>query len=709
MQPPDPSLDALARAYGVETRYTDGLGRERQASTETLLHVLRALGAEIWSPEQAPQALARLRRLRGKRVLEPTMVVPANVPLQIRLRLPEKARADRLDWELRHESLGQASGCWQPEDRLCPGEQEIDGERILEVDAPLPPLKASGATLTVRGADFVAQAHLLITPGRCPAPEITGSYGLFLPLYAARSRRNGGCGDLGDLERLAIWTARRGGRLFGTLPLLAGFLDEPFDPSPYATVSRLFWNELYLDLERIPELRHSAEAREILYEPRYRDRLRRLREDEQVDYRRAMAAKREVLEALARTFFAEVNDRHEGFNRFAAQHGSRLWDYARFRAACERERAGWPGWQQLRADRALTDVDVDPERARYHAYVQWCLAEQLLQVSHNAAQAGAEIYLDLPVGVHGGGYDVWSRRSCFARRVSAGAPPDAYFPSGQNWGFPPLHPQGIRREGYGYLRESVSTSMGYADVLRIDHVMGLHRMFWIPEGASADDGVYVHYRPDEGYAALAIEAQRTSCTVVGEDLGTVPEGVREKMKDYGMLRMSILPFETEREIDPSAGGDGGLLRDHGEDVLVSLNTHDMPTFAGLWHGRDLDTRRELGQIDADEATRLHDERARFIAALQARLGTEGTEQTLRACLERLAASDLGVLLVNLEDLWLETRPHNVPGTSTELPNWKRKTDRSLAAIIGDPAIAELLERIRALREHGDNGESEAPR
>ena len=633
-------------------------------------------------------------------MLDPVAVQQAGVAGKVRLRIPARSRAQSLDWDIRHETAEPLSGTWHAEDRLALGEAEIDGERILEVEAPLPPLPIGGATLEVHGTGIAARTRLLVTPGRCPRAAIDRSFGLFLPLYAARSRRNGGCGDLGDLERLSLWTARRGGSLFGTLPLLAGFLGEPFDPSPYATVSRLFWNELYLDLERIPELQYSPEARELLYETRYRDRLRRLRESDQVDYRRTMAAKREVLEALARTFFADINERQADFHAFVERVNPRTWDYARFRAACEQESSGWPGWQKVPTNRPLTDGDVDPERARYHAYVQWQFAEQIHAVTARSREEGSRLYLDLPVGVHGGGYDVWAERSCFTRRVSAGAPPDAYFPAGQNWGFPPLHPEGIRRNGYAYMRECYDASMQHADVLRIDHVMGLHRMFWIPEGASADDGVYVRYRPEEGYAALAIEAQRLGCTIVGEDLGTVPDGVRETMESYGMLRMSILPFETE--------GEGELIRDHGDNVLVSLNTHDMPTFAGLWQGRDLEERRELGQIDGEEAERLGDERATFVAALQQRLGTDGLEPTLRACLERLAESDLGVLLINLEDLWLESRPHNVPGTSFERPNWRRKTSRSLGGISSDPAIAELIETIRGLRAGGpgepDEGE-----
>jgi 4-alpha-glucanotransferase len=532
--------------------------------------------------------------------------------------------------------------------------------------------------LTLGLSAGVWETLVIIAPRHAYVPTLeTGgrSWGVFLPLYALHSGRSWGAGDLGDLEALLRWVQGMGGGLVGTLPLLAAFLDEPFDPSPYAPVSRLFWNEFYLDAARIPELEGCPAARELLDSPGFREEIALLRAAPLVDYRRGMALKRRFLEHLARYFFAKESWRRTALLRWAAAHPAAR-DYARFRAAVERQRTGWSTWPDRMRDGVLQPGDYDPEAERYHLYTQWLIHEQFEVLSAQARRHGPGLYLDLPLGVHRDGYDTWRERAAFALGVSGGAPPDPFFDQGQDWRFPPLHPERLREQGYRYYIACLRHHLRHAGSLRIDHVMGLHRFFWVPAGMAARDGVYVRYRAAEFYAILALESHRYRTLIIGEDLGTVPGYVRRAMARHKVHRMYILPFEYTT-------GSRRALRPVPADALASLNTHDMPPFAAFWSGKDVVDRLTLRLF-------LHCQGWPEVPPDDA-----GT--VLRACLANLAASRARVVLVNLEDLWLETKPQNVPGTGAKRPNWQRKARYAFEEFIQLPEVLETLREINALR------------
>lgn len=518
------------------------------------------------------------------------------------------------------------------------------------------------------------------------------SWGTFLPLHALRTRSDWGVGSFTDLAELYRWTTGLGGSTVGTLPLLAQFLDEPFEYSPYSPASRLFWNELFVDPAATPEFERSAEARRLAGEVgRPRSRF--------VDYRKAYSAKRPVLTALAREFFepSTRGDRRGRFDRFRRE-TPHLDEYARFRAYGERTGTAWLEWAARQRGGRISANDVDADVVRFHTYVQFVADEQIGAIGKT--EPGRGLYLDLPLGVNGASFDTWRFPDAFAFGASGGAPPDTFFTKGQSWGFPPLHPTRVRDGDFAYVRACLRHLMKHAGVIRIDHVMGLHRLFWVPDGLDASQGVYVRSPAGELYAVLADEAHRSGTAVVGEDLGTVPRTVRSALTRHGVLRSHVLQLEALiARRDPLPVAPAGSL--------ASLNTHDLFPFAGFWTGADVDDRLDLGLIDAAEAGRQRSERAALTRELTGRFVDEGLLRTRRAAApaqdgadaahRHLAAGRARMVVVNLEDLWGETEPQNVPGTTTERPNWRRRAARTFESFSTDPSILGRLAEMDRLR------------
>jgi len=709
------ALEELAAFVGVQTEHWDGLGRHTVASDEALVPVLRALGAPLDHPEEAPAVLAKMGGDAWRRPVPPVVVVWDGRDPRVRLRHPERLASGTVRATLRLEP--GASGDPPPrvfESRLGTLPRvdgtEIDGQAFVEVALELGadlPLGWHELRVEIPGltADAGALVHLLAAPARAwapPGPE--RGWGVFVPLYALHSSRSQGIGDLTDLARLVGWTRDLGGDLVGTLPLLSTFLGEaapgagdghrpPCDPSPYAPVSRLFWNELYLDLDRLPELAGSGEARRL----RQAADLAPGAPGRHVDPVRVMAAKRPVLDACAEAFFGGGGAEDPAFRRYLDRH-PRASDYARFRAATETYGRSWHVWPDGPREGDLARADADEARVRAHLYAQYRAAEQ-------AEAVAGGLYLDLPLGVHPDGYDAYRERHLFLDGVSAGAPPDPLFTRGQDWGFRPLHPVALRADGYRYLAECLAHPMGASRLLRIDHVMGLERIFCVPFGMDARDGVYVHYPMDELLAVLTLESVRSRTRVMGEDLGTVSDEVRAAMAQRGLLRTFVLQFGFDLDRDPP-------IQDVPADSVASVNTHDVPTFAAFWEGYDLALWRELGLMDDDEVRAEADRREELRAGVGAWALGDGTGaaddgaepgRVLSPLLEALGGSDARYVMVSLEDLWGEKEPQNVPGTSTERPNWTRRTALDLDTIVTRADLAERLRRLDAVRRRGAAG------
>jgi 4-alpha-glucanotransferase len=694
------SLHRLARLYRVQTSHYDGLGRFVTPPPETLLSVLKLLGAPVERVEDCADAIRSRRAARWSRLLEPVIALWEDRPATCRMRVPASCLGGELRWSIALESGATLEGVRRLE--AGPRPREIDGTPYVALTLALPrAIPAGYHRLSVELNARRASALLISAPATAFAPICAKekSWGLFAPLYALHSRASWGAGDFSDLQRALDWTEELGGDLFSTLPLLSLFLDGPsFDPSPYAPVSRLFWNEFYIDVTRAPELAASPEARALVASPGFEAELSALRAARLVDYRRVMALKRSILERLAAALFSSDSPRRRALEEFATRARPEAQDFAEFRAHVEVEGRSWSDWPEpSRSGRIGPDPRGEPAR-RYHLYAQWLAHEQLAAIAEKAARAATGLYLDFPLGVHAQGYDVWRYRGAFALGASGGAPPDLFFTKGQDWGFPPLHPEGLREEGYRYYVAAVRHQLTLASVLRIDHVMGLHRLFWVPHGARPEDGVYVRYPAEELYAILCLESRRRRAAIVGENLGTVPPYVNEALARRAIRGMDVGQFvvreDPARAIDPPPAA-----------AVASLATHDTPTFAAFWQGSEIDDRVALGLLDAARAGEERERRRRVNAAVIEFLRREGRiatpdpspREVLAGWLAHLAAGPAEHVLISLEDLWLETEPQNTPGTWLERANWQRKTRRPFEEYCNDPDVLYTLSVVRDLR------------
>ncbi|CEP66205.1 Glycoside hydrolase, superfamily [Moorella glycerini] len=674
-------LYRLCRLYGVEPAYRDVEGKLRAAGPETLLAVLRALGAPVAGLADVPGALRERRLQYWRRFCEPVAVAWSGRLPHLELRLPVQRATGPLECRLRLED----GRLWQlvidparlPLIRVTEVEGVAFEARQLTLPARLP---WGYHHLHLRLPGLTREVLIIAAPSRAwyrAAGQGEHLWGCFLPLYALHSCRSLGAGDFGDLEALSIWVNKLGGNFTATLPFLAAFLDEPFDPSPYQPVSRLFWNEFYLDISRLEEAQQCQEVRDLLNSAAVQEEIASLRAVPLVDYRRGMALKRRLLALCARIFFTgNTGGRAEMEAWLAGNPAAR--DYARFRAAVEKQHATWTEWPSRMREGCLKEGDYDTEAMQYHLYVQWQAHRQVKALAACARRSGPGLYLDLPLGVHREGYDVWRHRQDFALAASSGAPPDTFFRQGQEWGFPPLHPEGIREDGYSYYIACLRHHLRHAGILRLDHVMGLHRLYWIPRGLAATEGVYVRYHAGEFYAILALESRRHRAILVGEDLGTVPGYVRLAMTRHNINRMYVLAAEY-------TGNPGRALGPVPPGSLASLNTHDMPPFAAFWRER-----QKSGRQRAALPVFLYNRGFLQVA-------TTATGSLLRGCLAYLAASPARLLLVNLEDLWLETEPQNIPGTGTGYPNWRRKARYSLEEFTRQPEVVSLLRDVNYWR------------
>ena len=697
-------LDELARLYGVQRTYEDAFGRERTAPAEAVAALLRSLGARFDGDGDLAAAVEARRRELAAHVVEPVAVA-----WEGRLDLPLRRQADAasdetVEWRLALENGEARNG-------------SLPAAPILHFGQDLP-LGYHELTLRLGGEDH--RTLVIAAPRTTYGGEIHRRrvWGSFLPLYAARDDGDWGVGDLGHLERLVERTTAAGGSVTGTLPLFAAFLGPeesasgaplPLDPSPYAPASRLFWNELYLDLpgdaDELPELARSQEAQALLASSDFQKELARLRTSDEVDYQGAMATKRRLLQLLADALFENGPEaRRAALDTYRAQHPE-IDRYAAFRAATERH-GPWPTWQGVGIPDALSAAELADAAVRYHLYAQWRTAERLEAIAERAREAAPAppggLYLDLPLGVHGSGYDAWRHRGFFVPETGVGAPPDPIFAGGQGWGFPPVHPERQRESGYAYLRSVLAGLCRVAGMLRLDHVMSLHRLYCIPNGFPATDGAYLRYPEEEHYAILCLESHRARTVLVGENLGTVPPEVNEALGRHGIDGMWVAQFaqrpDPERPFEPPA-----------RRVLACLDTHDTPTFPGHLEGLDLDALAEAGHLDPEEAAAERKARAKARQALTEHLrkrgllaGARGSGAAdpgaiSRAALELVAEGPARTLLVNLEDLWGETRRQNEPGTGAERPNWKRKAVKTMTEIENDTTVAETLEKIDQAR------------
>lgn len=674
-------LNELAGSYGIETMFRKAPGQQKQVSVDSLMAVLKILGAQLESMQDLRSAIRQRKLELLQRYLEPVVVCRKTNPAGLTLRLPEAK--SRLKAEARLETEDGELQNWTLDLSVLPvlKTETVEGTVYTFKKYTLPenlPWGYHSFNLNLQGQSYTTL--IICAPHQAfslDSKKHERLWGVFIPLYALNSGRSWGAGDLTDLELLIKWVHELGGHLTGTLPLLTAFLDQPFSPSPYAPVSRLFWSEFYLDITRLEELKTNTQARELLESPIFKEVIDNLRSRPLVDYLQVMAAKRKVLEHLAEGFFQKNDRRGKEFQDWV-QKRQTARDYASFRACTEKQGCGWPSWPLHLREGAIREEDYETRAEQYHLYVQWAIDRQFKELSNQARGLGQKLYLDFPLGVHYAGYDVWRERAVFALDAGSGAPPDMFYSQGQNWGFPPLHPEKIRQQGYKYYLSCLRHHLKYADILRLDHVAGLQRLFWIPQGMTAADGVYVKYNADEFYAVLTLESQRHRSVIIGEDLGNVPANIRKQMSQHKIYKMYVASLEYRPDPHQALG----LIP---EKSLASLNTHDLPPFAAFW--------REKEKSVADRIS------LPLFLYQQGWLPspTLDSYEVLKGCLKHLAASKAELFLINLEDLWLEINSQNKPGDVNN-PNWSRKARFIIEEFTKNTDLISLLNEIKQLRE-----------
>jgi glycogen operon protein len=524
---------------------------------------------------------------------------------------------------------------------------------------------------------------------RCHVPdELTRGerrFGLAAHLYSLRRAGDLGVGDFTTLEIAAGATARAGGSILGINPLHALFTSDRERASPYHPSDRRLIDPLYIDVERVPDFDASREARAIL--AANERALAELARRDDVDYAAAWRVKRAVLDAC----FAAFDRRPDSdplareFAGFVRERGASLREFAVFEAiAAAHPRTPWQRWPEMLRRPATALASEFASRhardARFTMYLQWQADRQLRSAATTARDAGLAcgLYRDLAIGAAPDGAEAWANAGSLARGVSIGAPPDAFTPSGQVWDLPPAVPHRLTAAGYAQFRELLAANMRHAGALRIDHVMGLSRLFWVPDGARAADGAYVSYPLDDLLGVLALESVRARCIVIGEDLGTVPEGLRERLAGAGLLSYRVLWFERD------AGGFHAPHR-YPAQAAACVSTHDLPTIAGWWSGVDIDEKSALGLLAEDDAQREHAARQADKALLAAALERDDPTQATRidaaaphdaeitaAVHRHLALSPAALVLVQADDLAGEIHAQNLPGTDRERPNWRRR-------------------------------------
>jgi 4-alpha-glucanotransferase len=699
------SLIDLANRFGIATAYEDWAGRHVVIPEATLVAVLAAFGVAAATEQERTAAVHDHDRSYWVRPLPAAIVSRAGTETSFWAHVTHGHPADV--W-LQLEDGTVRDGLQQIDNFTDPF--ELDGRLVGEASFLLPTdLPLGYHRVHLRSGDEQASTALIVTPDWLGLPERLGArrtWGLATQLYSVRSQHSWGVGDLTDLTDLAVWSASvHGAGYLLVNPLHAAAPTTPMEPSPYLPASRRFVNPLYLRVEAIPEFAYLPKRRQVW---RLRAQVRQqANKSDLIDRDTAWTAKRRALKLVYRV--RRSAGRELAYAAFRAREGSALDDFATWCALAEKYGGDWRQWpeslQHPAADGVADFVKTHPRAVDFHRWLQWQLDEQLAAAQSQAVDAGMSLGImhDLAVGVHPDGADAWALQDALALGVTAGAPPDEFNQLGQDWSQPPWRPDRLEEQEYQPFRALIRAVLRHAGGVRIDHIIGLFRLWWIPKGAPPTEGTYVRYDHEAMIGIVALEAHRAGALVVGEDLGTVEPWVRDYLRARGLLGTSILWFELDRD------GDGSPLPAERwrEYCLSSVTTHDLPPTAGYLAGDHVQLRESLGLLTRPVAEELEDDRvqqAAWMAELR-RVGLlddeAGLEETVVALHQYLGRTPSRLLGVSLTDAVGDRRTQNQPGTTDEYPNWRLPLagpdgrPMLLEDVFTDRRAATLAEALRA--------------
>jgi 4-alpha-glucanotransferase len=708
-----PMLDRLVDLAGIEPEYWDIWGNHHPVSADGKRRILAALGLPAESNTAIGKSLQKLEAEQWRRPLPPVVVIREGQPIAVPLVLPAAGAAPPVLRVTAEEGathdIAVSLAELRPEARGL-----VDGAEYHRFTVPLGLALPTGYhEVRLAGSDQPA-SRLIVAPASCYLPAaLSGDnrvWGLSTQLYALRRAGNWGIGDFTDLNELIDAAGRLGAAVVGVNPLHALFLDHPAKASPYSPASRLFLNPLYIDVEAVPEFADCREVQTAM--PNWASEITTCWSSPWVDYERVASLKLQALSMLYGRFAQDARGRGaksaraQAFKRFCAEGGEPLKRFALFQALAEYFRGeAWQDWPEAyrHPDSPTVQAFADRNAARvdFFRYLQWLCDEQLAAAAARSKAAGLAVglYRDLAVGGARESADAWSDQDLLVQTAKVGCPPDPFNMLGQDWQIPPIHPLVLRERAYAPFVELVRANMRHAGALRIDHVMALLHLFWIPGDGTPAGGAYVKYPFEDLLGVLALESHRNQCVVVGEDLGTVPDGFRERMVTENILSYRVLYFEKgdDRYKAP---------QEFPESALACVTTHDLATLWGYWRGADLALKKQLAlyptpaAAEEEYAARVHD-RYLLLKALQAEnllprgrdpnnVDGAAMDAALAAALHAyLARSPSKILLVQLDDLTEEMEQINLPGTIDERPNWRRKLSKPVDALPTLPTMRAL--------------------
>lgn len=690
----------LAAKHGIALEFTDARGVVVQTDTEVLQNLLDSMG--VGTDRHASPSVSALPPCLVRKANEGAVAIP----------LPSGDHSNTVAWHLAMEDGTSRSG-----DALVRRDPTSQKAEFTLADVPY-----GYHQLEISG--FGGATSLIVTPGQCWLPEHFAvgqkSWGVSLQLYLLRSQRNWGIGDFSDLARLSQKLGVQGCDIVGLNPLHQMFLDEPEQASPYSPTDRQFLNVLNIDVESVPEFVQSNEVQALLRSPEFKKSMAQCRAAPAVNYALTNALKIKALRVAHKSFLtAATAERRADFDNFVVSAGeplrrSSLFQALRLHFGGQDGRSAspetWPdGLRSAKSSDVPKFASSHENEVGFLNWLQWIADRQLKAAADSAASAGMRIglYRDLAVGCDRGGSELWSDPDAFLKGAMVGAPPDVLNPTGQNWGLPPFNPVALTERGYQPFINLIRANMRYAGGVRIDHVMGLQRLYCIPEGLKA--GAYVSYPIDDLVGILALESHRHRCLVVGEDLGTVPEGFRERMANANILSYCVTFFEQ-------AEGGAYIPPDQYPRLSVAVaGSHDLPTLKSWLHGSDIDLRHSLGLYPSDEETETQREyRAAQKSGIFRALGMKDAadDQLFADAVHQFLARTRSLLVVTqLDDLLGEADPVNVPGTSTEHANWRRKYSVELETLFDSPSVKHALARLAEDRKGaaGNNHTTESSR
>jgi 4-alpha-glucanotransferase len=724
-----PSIEQLAELVGFNKNYINSFGELKTPNPKALKSLLSAMGYNLANDKDLAEQIFTLKEKKYRATLPSTHTIKSlNAKHYVPIGLPLSDINNTIKYSIITEKNKVTEHTVKTSDLELIETSDVSDTTFHHYKLPISKLPEGYHQLTLTVNKQPSKCHLIIAPATCYSAEEASKnkvWGYATQLYSIRSERNLGMGDFGDLNNMIINSSKQGASTLGLNPLHSLYQNNPEHISPYSPISRSFLNTLYIDVQGTHNFLTCEIAVNKFNSEKYQSELARAKSADLVNYPLVAKLKYELLEILFDDFISTAdasskNITHKQFTCFVEEQGEDLITLATFEALYEHFRnidasiynwKLWPTEYQSPTSKSVKEFkETHKKRIKYFMYLQWLAHQQLMNAANLTASNNMPLglYLDLAVGCDGSGVDVWSNQEVYVSGTSIGAPPDAMNTLGQNWGLTPMNPVALKEQGYLPLIKALRSNMQYAGALRIDHILGLMRQYWIAPEMGAHEGIYITFPLDDILSIIALESRRAQCVVIGEDLGTVPEGFTDIIARSGLLSYKVLYFERWWET--------GLFKRpevYPSQSIATVSTHDVPTLAGWWASHDLTWRRNLDlypneKLKEQEPKDRIKDRHFLISALKD-IGTlvdndiddetlEISQSILNIAVQKyIGLSPSHIQLIPIEDGLELIEQVNIPGTIDEHPNWRQKLPLTLNEIWEAPSILKIQSLMKEVR------------